>query len=197
MLEKLVELDRELFVYLNDMQSPFWDPIMVFVSDKYVWVPFYLGLIGYVIWRYKRKSIPMLLLAVLTIVLADSITSGIFKPYFARLRPCHDPTLSETINLVAGCGGKFGFMSSHAANSFGFAVFFNLVLSDRYAVFKFILVAWAVIVSYSRIYLGVHFPGDIVGGAIVGSFAAYLCALGYDIVIRKYGWFRPNDSVLQ
>ncbi|MEJ8756563.1 phosphatase PAP2 family protein [Pontibacter sp. H259] len=189
MLEKLVELDKELFVYLNDMQSPFWDPIMIFASEKYVWVPFYLGLIGYVIWRYKRQSIPMLLLAILTIALADSITSGIFKPYFARLRPCHDASLSDVINLVAGCGGKFGFMSSHAANAFGFAVFFNLILSDRYAIFKVILVAWAVVVSYSRIYLGVHFPGDVLGGAIVGSFAAYVCSLGYAIVIKKYSWF--------
>jgi undecaprenyl-diphosphatase len=189
MLEKLIELDRELFVYLNDMQSPFWDAVMIFASDKYVWVPFYLGVIAYVIWRYKRQSIPMLLLAILTIALADSITSGIFKPYFARLRPCHDASLSEVINIVAGCGGKFGFMSSHAANAFGFAVFFNLILSDRYAIFKVILVVWAVVVSYSRIYLGVHFPGDVVGGAIVGSFAAYVCSLGYTIVLKKYSWF--------
>jgi undecaprenyl-diphosphatase len=189
MLEKLIELDRELFVYLNDMQSPFWDAVMIFASDKYVWVPFYLGVIAYVIWRYKRQSIPMLLLAILTIALADSITSGIFKPYFARLRPCHDASLSEVINIVAGCGGKFGFMSSHAANAFGFAVFFNLILSDRYAIFKVILVVWAVVVSYSRIYLGVHFPGDVVGGAIVGSFAAYVCSLGYAIVLKKYSWF--------
>jgi undecaprenyl-diphosphatase len=189
MLEKLIELDRELFVYLNDMQSPFWDTVMIFASDKYVWVPFYLGVIAYVIWRYKRQSIPMLLLAILTIALADSITSGIFKPYFARLRPCHDASLSEVINIVAGCGGKFGFMSSHAANAFGFAVFFNLILSDRYAIFKVILVVWAVVVSYSRIYLGVHFPGDVVGGAIVGSFAAYVCSLGYAIVLKKYSWF--------
>ena len=190
MLEKLIELDKELFVYLNDMQSPFWDPIMLFASDKYVWLPFYLGVIGYVIWKYKRQSIPMLLLAVLTIALADSITSGIFKPYFARLRPCHDETLSDVINIVAGCGGRFGFMSSHAANAFGFAVFFNLILSDRYTIFKVILVVWAVVVSYSRIYLGVHFPGDVLGGAIVGSFAAYVCSLGYTIVLKKYSWFR-------
>jgi undecaprenyl-diphosphatase len=189
MLEKLIELDRDLFVYLNDMQSPFWDAVMIFASDKYVWVPFYLGVIAYVIWRYKRQSIPMLLLAILTIALADSITSGIFKPYFSRLRPCHDASLSEVINIVAGCGGKFGFMSSHAANAFGFAVFFNLILSDRYAIFKVILVVWAVVVSYSRIYLGVHFPGDVVGGAIVGSFAAYVCSLGYAIVLKKYSWF--------
>jgi undecaprenyl-diphosphatase len=193
MLEKLIELDKELFVYLNDMQSPFWDTIMVFASDKYVWVPFYLALVGYVIWRYKKQSLPMLLLAVLTIALADSITSGIFKPYFARLRPCHDTTLSEVINIVAGCGGKFGFMSSHAANAFGFAVFFNLILSDRYAVFKTILVVWAVVVSYSRVYLGVHFPGDVIGGAIVGSFAAYICYLIYNIVIKKYSWFSPKS----
>lgn len=159
---------------------------MVFVSDKYVWLPFYLGLIGYLIWRYRRQSMYMLLMAVVAIGLADFIASGLFKPYFARLRPCHDPCLAEFINIVKGCGGRFGFISSHASTSFALAVFFNLVLSDRYLIFKIVLVAWAVVVSYSRIYLGVHFPGDILGGALLGSFLAYASALGYQLILRRY-----------
>lgn len=189
MLETLEQLDKDVFLYLNDMHSPFWDAIMVFVSEKLVWIPFYLGLIGYLVWRYRRKSILMLLLVIIAIGLSDFIASGIMKPYFMRLRPCHDPSLSEFINIVEGCGGRFGFISSHAANTFALAVFFNLILSDRYLIFKIVLVAWAVVVTYSRVYLGVHFPGDVVLGAMLGSFLAYLCSLGYTILLNKYPYF--------
>ena len=188
-METLEQLDKELFLYLNDMQSPFWNTVMVFVSEKLVWIPFYLGLIVYLVWRYRRRSILMLAMVLIAIGLSDFIASGIFKPYFARLRPCHDASLSEFVNIVEGCGGQFGFMSSHAANSFALAVFFNLILSDRYAVFKVVLVVWAVVVSYSRIYLGVHYPGDVIGGALLGSFLAYVCSLGYTILLNKYPSF--------
>ncbi|MHA6247865.1 phosphatase PAP2 family protein [Pontibacter sp. CAU 1760] len=185
-MEELDQLDQDVFLYLNGMHSPAWDRVMVLVSDKYFWIPFYALLIGYLVWRYRRQSIPMLLLAVLAIGLADFVASGMFKPYFARLRPCHDPALSAAINIVKGCGGKFGFMSSHASTGFALAVFFNLILADRYLIFKIVLVAWAVVVSYSRIYLGVHYPGDTIAGALLGSSLAYGCALGYNFLLNKY-----------
>lgn len=190
MVEALEQLDKDVFVYLNNMHSPFWDAVMVFVSEKLVWIPFYVGLIGYLIWRYRRQSIPMLLLVVIAIGLADFIASGLMKPYFMRLRPCHDPTLSELINIVEGCGGKYGFISSHAANTFALAVFFNLILSDRYLIFKVVLVAWAVVVTYSRIYLGVHFPADVMLGALLGAVLAFIASLVYRHLIKRYSYFR-------
>ncbi|WP_299757099.1 phosphatase PAP2 family protein [uncultured Pontibacter sp.] len=190
MIEALEQLDKDVFVYLNNMHSPFWDAVMVFVSEKLVWIPFYVGLIGYLIWRYRRQSIPMLLLVVIAIGLADFIASGLMKPYFMRLRPCHDPTLSELINIVEGCGGKYGFISSHAANTFALAVFFNLILSDRYLIFKVVLVAWAVVVTYSRIYLGVHFPADVMLGALLGAVLAFIASLVYRHSIKRYSYFR-------
>lgn len=190
MLETLKQLDRELFISLNGMHSPIWDTIMVFMSDKYVWIPFYLGLIGYLVWRYKRKSIAMILLVIISIGLADFVASGIMKPYFMRLRPCHDPALSDVINIVRNCGGKFGFISSHAANTFALAVFFSMVLPHRYLIFKVLLVTWAVIVTYSRIYLGVHYPSDVLLGALLGSVLAYLASLAYFRVIDRYAYFR-------
>ncbi|PRY15638.1 undecaprenyl-diphosphatase [Pontibacter ummariensis] len=189
-METLEQLDKEVFLYLNDLQSPFWDAVMIFLSEKLVWIPFYLALIGYLVYRYRKQSILMILMVVVAIGLSDFVASGLFKPYFARLRPCHDPTLAEAINIVQGCGGRFGFMSSHAANTFALAVFFNLVLSDRYLIFKIVLVTWAVLVTYSRVYLGVHFPGDVIAGALLGSFWAYVCSLGYTILLNKYPSFQ-------
>ncbi|RAU83490.1 phosphatase PAP2 family protein [Pontibacter arcticus] len=159
---------------------------MIFVSNKYVWIPFYLGLIIYIIYRYRRQSLAMLLLAVAAVGAADYIASGIFKPYFARLRPCHNPDLAQVVNIVEGCGGKFGFLSSHASTGFALAVFFSLILSGKYKYFKAVLILWAFVVSYSRIYLGVHYPGDLLGGALVGALCAYLCSLLYFYVVRKY-----------
>ncbi|AKD04697.1 phosphatase PAP2 family protein [Pontibacter korlensis] len=190
MVETLKQLDRDLFIQLNEMHGPFWDAVMVFMSDKYVWIPFYLALIGYLVWRYRRKSILMILLVLVAIGLSDFVASGIMKPYFMRLRPCHDPTLTGLINIVEGCGGKFGFISSHAANTFALAAFFNLILSDRYFIFKILLVVWAVIVTYSRIYLGVHFPGDVLLGALLGMLMAYLCSLMYTRLVNKYTYFQ-------
>ncbi len=185
-MEELEQLDQEVFVYLNGMHSTFWDAVMVLVSDKFFWIPFYLALVVYLVWRYRKRSLLMVVMAVLAIGLADFVASGIFKPYFARLRPCHDPELSAVINIVKGCGGRFGFMSSHAATGFALAVFFNLILSDRYLIFKIVLVSWAVVVSYSRIYLGVHYPGDTIAGALLGSILAYGSSIGYTLLLNKY-----------
>lgn len=186
MLEKIKALDKELFLYLNDLHVPVIDQIMILVSNKYFWIPFYLGLIIYLVYRYRRQSMAMLGMAIAAVGAADYIASGIFKPYFARLRPCHDPDLSAMVNVVEGCGGQFGFLSSHAATGFALAVFFNLILSSRYKPFKTILIIWAIVVSFSRVYLGVHYPGDIIGGALLGSFTAYVSALGYHILLNKY-----------
>jgi undecaprenyl-diphosphatase len=142
---------------------------MVLVSNRFFWFPAYALLIFYLIYNYRRRGALMVLMILLAVGLADSISSNLFKPYFARLRPCHDPTLSEFINIVSGCGGKFGFMSSHAANTFAMATFLTLILPPRYLKFKILLFIWAVTVSYSRIYLGVHFPGDVLAGAILGT----------------------------
>lgn len=185
-MEELEKLDQELFLYLNEQQNPFLDTVMVIVSDKYFWIPFYLGLIVYLVYRYRYQSMTMLGMAIAAVGLADFVASGIFKPFFARPRPCHNAEISAMVNLVQGCGGQFGFMSSHAATAFALAVFFNLILSNRYTIFKIVLVVWAIVVSYSRIYLGVHYPGDIVGGAILGGFLAYVSAMGYQILLNKY-----------
>jgi len=166
MIETLIKWDTQLFLFLNGLHSPFWDPIMIFASGKYTF-PIYLLLIFFVARKYGWKTIWWLLAIALVIVAADQISVNLFKNVFQRLRPCHTPELQGLVHLVKGCGGQYGFVSSHAANTFGVAVFLSLLFHNRWATFG--LLFWAAFVSYSRIYLGVHFPGDVICGAILGA----------------------------
>ncbi len=178
MIETLKQIDTELFLMLNSVHAPFWDKLMWHISGKLEWLPFYLLLIVLIIRRYKWKSVVVFVGLAITIVLADRISVVGFKEVFQRLRPSHDPQISHLVHIVNNYrGGHYGFVSSHAANSFGLAVFMACLFKNKY--WTITLLLWAFIVSYSRIYLGVHFPGDIIGGAILGS----LCGLvGYALV---------------
>lgn len=174
MLEHLLELDKEIFIHLNGYHNPFWDSVMVLITDKLVWLPLYAYLLYLIFKDYGKEGWIIAAGIILTIVLADQITSSIMKPYFARLRPSHEPTLQSVIHLVDNYkGGKYGFASSHAANTFGIAAFLFLLFRETR---KWIitLFAWAAVVTYSRIYLGVHYPGDILAGAIIGILSAFL-----------------------
>ena len=189
MLEKLKQLDQDWFMAINGHHSSFWDPFMVAISDRKFWIPFYLVLAVYFIYQHRRQSILMFLAIGLSLAAADGISSRFIKPYFARLRPCHDTTLSETINVVAGCGGKFGFLSSHAANTFAMAMLFALMLPDRYRYFKIFAFIWAIAISYSRVYLGVHFPGDVLGGAVLGIVLGFIFGYLFRKSLVRYPYF--------
>jgi len=160
------QLDRQLLLILNSANSPFWDDVMFFVSMKLVWIPLYLAILVY-LGREYRPSFPLLVLClILSVVLADQI-SNLIKDLIARPRPSHETSIQGLVHTVNGyTGGAFGFVSSHAANSFNVALF-SLLLIRRKWYSAFILL-WAATVSYSRIYLGVHYPGDIICGAILG-----------------------------
>jgi len=176
MIEKIIELDEQLFLYLNSLHYDSLDTIMFWISEKYTWIPFYAVLLGIIIWKFKSKAIYILVGVGLVILFADQFTSGFMKPYFERFRPCHDPDLEGMVYLVKGCGGKFGFASSHAANTFGLATFIFFLFKPIYRYTGF-LFAWAFVVSYSRIYLGVHYPLDILVGGIIGVLIGWLIYL--------------------
>src|SRR6186713_981481 len=128
MIEKLIELDKELLLFLNGFHAPWLDPVMLFITHTFTWLPLYLFLLYLVIKDYKTESWIVLCGIVLTIVLADQITTSLMKPYFERLRPSREPSLVGLVHLVDGYkGGVFGFASSHAANTFGTATFFFLL----------------------------------------------------------------------
>jgi undecaprenyl-diphosphatase len=171
-MEKLLELDQKLFLFLNNLHHSGLDPVMSFFSEKWVWLPLYAILLGILVFKFRSKSLWVVVALALAIVVADRGTSGIMKPSFGRLRPCHDAQLAESIHLVDGCGGKYGFPSSHAANTFALAAFFYFLFTGNK--WRYALIAWAIIVTYSRIYLGVHYPLDVVFGAIFGWVVAML-----------------------
>jgi undecaprenyl-diphosphatase len=169
-LSFLTDLDHQLLLAINHAHTPALDRLMVFASDRYVWFPAYTLLILWLIDIFRRQAWPLLPLLVGAVALADSITSKLFKPFFARLRPCHAPGLAGQLHLPDGCGGQFGFLSSHAANSFALAVFLLLVLpGSRFRALKITAFLWAGLLSYSRMYLAAHYPSDVLGGALIGA----------------------------
>ena len=175
------QLDKQLFLFLNSANSPFWDNIMYFMSMRAVWIPLYLVVIIWLIKLYKRKFIILILFILLSVILADQV-SGLIKDLTARPRPCHETSLQGLVHMVKGyCGGAFGFVSSHAANSFNVAALSILLIRNRF--FSVFIIIWAAGVSYSRIYLGVHYPGDVVCGALLGiliGWSMYRLFMFYD-----------------
>ncbi|MEM8893426.1 MAG: phosphatase PAP2 family protein [Bacteroidota bacterium] len=181
MIDWLNQLDHGLFIILNSLNHPVVDPIMVFFSAKLVWIPLYAFLIYFLFKTFGKQGFIYLTALLLAVGASDQLTSSVMKPGFERLRPCHDPTLSEEITIVDRCGGKYGFASGHAANSFMLATFFT-VLFGSLKKFRWLFL-WSGIVAYSRVYLGVHFPGDIIVGALLGSMMGYLFYLGANRIV--------------
>lgn len=168
MIQTLNQWDINLFLFLNGLHSSFWDPFMYFISGIPQWIPLYIILIYFVIKKFKLKAVYILLTLVLLIVLSDQISSGIIKNAVQRLRPSHNPDILALVHTLHNyAGGSYGFVSSHASNTFALATFMSFLFKNKY--FSISIYFWAALVSYSRIYLGVHYPGDILCGAILGA----------------------------
>ncbi len=166
MIETILDFDKQLFLFLNGFHTPWLDAVMLFFSKSKVWIPLYAIIVFYLFRNFGLKDgIRFVVLILLAVGMSDFVTSGVMKPYFQRLRPCHD-FLNEMM-LVGNCGGKYGFASSHAANSF--ALFYSIFkIFGKKHFWTYFLLGWAIIVSYSRIYLGVHFPMDVFFGGTIG-----------------------------
>jgi undecaprenyl-diphosphatase len=176
-MEELLNLDTRAFLFLNNLGSPALDPWMNRVSGELFWAPLYLFLLWQLYRLYGLRVWAWLVLAIaLLVTLTDQGSVHLFKDVFQRLRPCHEPGLEGLFRLAkaSGCGGQFGFVSSHAANTAGLAVAVGLWLRPQFNYAIYLLLVWSALVSFSRIYLGVHYPGDVLAGSIFGAMVGYL-----------------------
>ncbi len=187
MLEELLNFDKELFLLLNNLGTSTWDGFWLFVTNKFSSIPIYLVLLAVSFQQLGlKKTIILVLAAVLMIIVTNGLTD-FFKYGIGRLRPCHDTSVNQLMRLVKSyCGGQFGYFSGHASNTMAVAVFFSILLNQRYKFIPIILLSWAFFVGYSRIYIGVHFPLDVFSGMLVGLFFGWLFAKLYTIKLIKY-----------
>jgi len=196
MIDWLIQIDTRLFLFLNGLNSEWMDGIMVWVSGKTTWWPFYLLLLGFLAWKKGWQLVPMILFLILVVTISDQSSVHLFKNVFQRLRPCHEPSLEGMVHLVNHkCGGKFGFVSSHAANTFGVATLLFLWIRRRW--FTVLMVAWALLVGYSRIYLGVHYPGDVFVGSLLGLACGWLIYSLFKFLIARLpgNWWITNPPL--
>ncbi len=174
MLKSLVEADRYLFLLINKAHDPVVDFVMFWATDKWVWIPFYIWLLYILIKNFGKKIFLLMVMIAIMITVSDQV-SVMIKEAVQRLRPCRDPYFTGIIHLVQqGCGGQYGFISSHASNTMALAIFIIGVLPEPGKWLKVEVFAYVLLVCYSRIYLGAHFPGDVVGGWILGSIIGLL-----------------------
>ncbi len=181
---ELIQFDRQLFLELNTLGDSAFDQFWILISATWIWVPLYMIFL-YLLKRFFswRQLIYILIFIALGVTVSDQL-AGIYKVGIARLRPCHEPYLIHQMRSVK-CGGQFGFYSSHASNTFFLASFLTQLLRRQLPKLPFILFIWAVVVSYSRIYLGVHFPLDIVMGAAVGFLlGGFFATLSKKVIYR-------------
>ncbi len=176
MIEYLNQLDSTIFLFFNGIHAPFFDKFMMTCTGRFIWIPMYATILYILIKSFKSKMVLIYIAAIsLAIILTDQTCSSLIRPLVERMRPSNpDNPLSGFAHLVDGYrGGPHGFPSCHAANSFALAVFMScLIARRRFILFIF---GWAMLNSYSRLYLGVHYPGDLLVGAIIGSTIGYLC----------------------
>jgi len=176
-------LDQQLFLFLNSFNSPFWDQVMSIISGTATWIPLYLAILIYLGVKLRKKFLVLILTIIIAVTLSDQI-SVLIKNSVHRLRPCHEPSLEGMVHLVKGyCGGLYGFVSSHASNSFMVAMLCLLLI--RRCWFTWFIIIWALVIGYSRIYLGVHYPGDVICGSLLGILIGWGIFLFYRYTDRK------------
>ena len=178
MIDWLNTIDSQVFLALNGLHAPYFDAFMKLFTGKWIWVPMYAAVLFAVVRNYRwRQTLAVLVCVALAITIADQVCATLIRPEVCRLRPSNpENPLSEMVHIVGGYrGGSYGFPSCHAANSFALASFLTLLFANRKL--SLFIFAWAVLNSYSRVYLGVHYPGDLLVGAIIGTAAVWLWLL--------------------
>jgi len=167
----ILDIDRHLFLFLNGFFSDFCDTFMFFVTRKETWLPLYLIILFYVFKTYYDKGFLIVFFLLAGLILSDQL-AGISKEAVQRLRPVYEPQIQHLVHNFFRKGGLYGFFSAHASNTFFLVAFSSCIFRNRF--YKYSLILWALLVSYSRIYMGVHYPFDIIAGIVFGAFMGWL-----------------------
>ena len=185
----MLELDKDILLWINEHWTEGLDGLMWWVSQSVTWIPLYVLLLGLIVWRYRNwKTVVLMVLAFgVAVGLSDFITSGLIKPWVCRLRPTHEPGLEGMVRLVNGYrGGLYGFCSSHAADTMACGLLFSMLYRNKIA--TTCMMVWVALNCYSRMYLGVHYPLDIVCGLLIGALLAVLVYVALRWVLQN--WLR-------
>ena len=182
-MEYLFELDQMIFEWINlNWSNKVLDTIFIPVRNKYTWIPLYLAVVLFMIFKHKKNGIKWLAILILTVILSDQISAGLIKPLVERIRPCNNLQISNSINVLVPCGRGYSFPSAHACNHFALAFFALISLKQKYKYLNRWLIPWATIIAIAQVYVGVHYPIDIFIGALLGIFIGYFTSL----IHKKY-----------
>lgn len=185
-MEALGTLDERFFLFLNGLHTDWMDKVMIAVTQMWVWLPLYLLMVYWTVKQYGKHCWWIFIALGIVVLCSDQLSAHVCKPLFQRLRPCYNVDLQDLIYLPKGmAGGKYGFVSSHAANTFAIAAFMTAALRKNRAWVGIVLYLWAFISSYSRIYLGFHYPGDIFCGAVLGILVGLILWKVFQLVLLK------------
>lgn len=187
-MDNLSTIDSNLFLFLNGLHTNWMDKVMVLITDMWVWMPLYILLIYWTIRQYGKHVWWVFLAVGIVVLCSDQLASHVCKPVFQRLRPCYNTDFQGLIHLPKGmAGGHYGFVSSHASNTFAIATFLTLALRNNRPWVAIVMYLWAFLSSYSRIYIGFHYPGDILCGAILGMLiGAILWKVLQNVVVKRF-----------
>jgi membrane-associated phospholipid phosphatase len=180
MPDQLLQLDRHLFNFINhNLSNTFFDWLMPLMRNPKFWIPLYLFIIAFCIWRYKKQGAVLIVLLSLAVGFADFTSASIIKPAVYRLRPCRDPVVSATVISRVPCGTGYSFPSTHATDHFAIAVFLSCLFFNRWRWVLPATITWALIICFAQVYVGVHFPVDVISGGIYGSFIGWMFAFAF------------------
>lgn len=185
-MDFLIHLDLQLFHWINQVwTNPFMDQIMPFFRNQYVWGPLYVFLIAFLLFNYGKKGGVYVLFLIGLIIVSDMISSQLIKKNVRRLRPCNQIELQEERRLLVRCGSGYSFTSSHATNHFTFSAFIVFAALNFMGIFRYVFLIWALIIAYAQVYVGVHFPFDVLVGSLLGFSLGFIGSRFYNHIFYK------------